>query len=103
MTLADGLIPLNWHLRRTKGNAMKVAADHDTATTEEPTLAAAVHRRVDEVAGCGVYWLLSGNDSTRLLGPATGRAPFRRAPRQDSPVRAGCVARAWRQNDCSLR
>ena len=27
---------------------MKVAADQDTPTTEEPTLAGAVHRRVDE-------------------------------------------------------
>jgi excisionase family DNA binding protein len=29
---------------------MKVAADQDTPTTEEPTLAGAVHRRVGEVA-----------------------------------------------------
>jgi excisionase family DNA binding protein len=29
---------------------MKVAADYDTPATEEPTLAGAVHGRVDEVA-----------------------------------------------------
>ncbi len=33
---------------------MKVAADQDTPTTEEPTLAGAVNRRVDEVGACRV-------------------------------------------------
>jgi excisionase family DNA binding protein len=33
---------------------MKVAADQDTPTTEEPTFAGAVHRRVDEVAASRV-------------------------------------------------
>jgi hypothetical protein len=36
---------LDWHLRRTKGKAMKAIAERETQPTNEPTVAGIVQRR----------------------------------------------------------
>jgi excisionase family DNA binding protein len=46
---------------------MKVAADQDTPTTEEPTLAGAVRRRVDEFAASRVNRLRRSGRVEQLL------------------------------------